>query len=451
VHSSDGSRVGKVGLAPEELFEGFEVFHPRWSNHVRFLALTGPYKVQGPINEISGGGPEVEVYLAKFSESFDRIEKWIRVTNNQRGDFYPDVWIAGGEQTAVPDSVSGRGQAVATADRRESGSEEGLVFRWDAAKSQNEVLDESGAIRACRIEPRGWARFDSFFAMRCGAGFFEPDDFSGSAIQEVLTDNSDFSLEIVLTPEQVLAAGQSECVLELGIPGGRRVAVQQRQNALGVVVVDSETTHAVKIADLTPNQPLHFVLSSNKGRIECWSDATVTRLDSSMSLTFANAPPARVVLGADLTGDHPWDGRLERLRFYRQALSSDEILRNSNAAKSSLRGRAAPSRMQVQAELVQSTAAPQPESLLPYRRALLVHHFRLKKVVTGQFSDQEFLVARWAVLDGQAVKGAVPEPGVVVDLSLEVFEDQPQLTSERQLIEVDRIDLPMFYDVSFPF
>lgn len=458
LHSADASRAWKVGLAPEELFEGFEVFHPRWSNHVRFIALTGPYKIRGPINEISGGGPEVEVYLAKFSENFDRIESWIRVTNNQRADFYPDVWIEGGDQTTIGDSISGRSQGVAgrsppagQADHPSTDLDRDLVFRWDSADRQNEVPGESGARRSCRIEPRGLARFDSFFALRTGAGYFQPDESSALAIKNVLSDNVDFSLEFVLTAEEVLTGGKSKCVLELGLPGGGRVSVQQRQNALGVVVVDSEATRAIKVADLTLGQPLHMALASKNDVIDCWSNANLIQLEkSSVRLEFADSPPARLTLGADLLGDASWNGRLERLRFYRRALTPSEVLSHSLAAQESLRGRTAPSRKQVRAELVQSTPAPVPESLLPYRRALCVHHFRLQSVLAGEFDDQEFLVARWAVLDGQAVAGAVPEPGAVLDLWLESFDEQPQLTSERQLIEVDRIELSMFYDVSFP-
>jgi hypothetical protein len=73
-------------------FDGAEVSGPRWANHPRFLAITGPYNQGGP-NQVRTGGKQVEVYLGRFSADFSRVEQWVRVTNNSGGDAHPDVWI----------------------------------------------------------------------------------------------------------------------------------------------------------------------------------------------------------------------------------------------------------------------------------------------------------------------------------------------------------------------
>ena len=73
-------------------FDGAEVSHPRWTNHPRFLAITGPYN-QGGANQSRTGGKQTEVYLGRFSEDFSHVEAWLRVTNNDGGDADPDVWI----------------------------------------------------------------------------------------------------------------------------------------------------------------------------------------------------------------------------------------------------------------------------------------------------------------------------------------------------------------------
>ena len=82
--------VVNVNNAPG--FDGAEASHPRWSNHPRFLALTGPYN-QGGANQVRSGGKQVEVYLGRFSEDFSRVEQWVRVTHDSRGDAHPEVWI----------------------------------------------------------------------------------------------------------------------------------------------------------------------------------------------------------------------------------------------------------------------------------------------------------------------------------------------------------------------
>jgi hypothetical protein len=69
-----------------------EVYHPRWTRHPRFMAMSGPYDRGGP-NQVRSGGTQAEIWLGRFSPDFSSIEDWARVTNNGGGDSYPDVWI----------------------------------------------------------------------------------------------------------------------------------------------------------------------------------------------------------------------------------------------------------------------------------------------------------------------------------------------------------------------
>ena len=73
-------------------FEGAEAFHPRWTNHPRFLTISGPYN-QGGTNQARSGGKQVEIYVGRFSPDFTAVEAWARATNNMGGDSFPDVWI----------------------------------------------------------------------------------------------------------------------------------------------------------------------------------------------------------------------------------------------------------------------------------------------------------------------------------------------------------------------
>jgi hypothetical protein len=100
-------------------FNGAEVSHPRWTNHPRFLALTGPYN-QGGGNQVRSGGPQVELYVGRFSEDFSKVEAWARVTNNGAGDAHPDVWMDVGSspypvrpagRIGPPDAVAARTRA----------------------------------------------------------------------------------------------------------------------------------------------------------------------------------------------------------------------------------------------------------------------------------------------------------------------------------------------------
>jgi hypothetical protein len=73
--------------------DGYEIYHPRWANHPSFLTVTGPYTIGTGANKIRGGGPQVEIYLGRFTADFTAVERWVKVTDNRRGDFSPDAWI----------------------------------------------------------------------------------------------------------------------------------------------------------------------------------------------------------------------------------------------------------------------------------------------------------------------------------------------------------------------
>src|SRR5262245_12772705 len=79
-----------LNRAPD--FDNPEVYHPRWTNHPRFVAISGPYN-RGGRNQVRSGGRQAEIYLGRFSPDYSRIETWARVTDNGAGDSYPDVWV----------------------------------------------------------------------------------------------------------------------------------------------------------------------------------------------------------------------------------------------------------------------------------------------------------------------------------------------------------------------
>jgi len=98
-HATGRRWVVNINRAPG--IGGFEVYHPRWSNHPRFMTMTGPYTVGDRANRIRAGGVGVEIFIGRFRSDFQNIEQWVRVTHNTNADFFPDVWIAGGRAAGV--------------------------------------------------------------------------------------------------------------------------------------------------------------------------------------------------------------------------------------------------------------------------------------------------------------------------------------------------------------
>ena len=62
---------------------GRDVYHPRWTNHPRFLTMTGP----------GIGGNRANLYLGRFNAKFSAVEQWVQITHDDKGDFYGDAWI----------------------------------------------------------------------------------------------------------------------------------------------------------------------------------------------------------------------------------------------------------------------------------------------------------------------------------------------------------------------
>jgi hypothetical protein len=94
VSGSVGDTIRQVRINGAPGIDDYEVYHPRWSNDPRVMVMTGPYKVGSGTNRIGGGGREVEIYVGSFNADFTAIESWWQVTKNDKGDFFPDVWVS---------------------------------------------------------------------------------------------------------------------------------------------------------------------------------------------------------------------------------------------------------------------------------------------------------------------------------------------------------------------
>jgi hypothetical protein len=66
----------------------------------------------------------------------------------------------------------------------------------------------------------------------------------------------------------------------------------------------------------------------------------------------------------------------------------------------------------------------------------------------GNCPEREIMAATWSILDGQTLSGAGrSSPGRIFRMSLEPFSDHPELEGERQIMDGDRFDLPLYYEI----
>ncbi|MCX6996922.1 MAG: hypothetical protein NTV49_07515 [Kiritimatiellaeota bacterium] len=93
IHTPDGKTSWTVKINDAPGIAGSEVYHPRWSNHIRFFCMSGPYRAGSGSNQIRAGGAGVEIHLGRLDDKLQSVESWVRVTNNKKLDVYPDVWV----------------------------------------------------------------------------------------------------------------------------------------------------------------------------------------------------------------------------------------------------------------------------------------------------------------------------------------------------------------------
>jgi hypothetical protein len=96
MYALDTRREWKVSISGAPGVNGYESYHPKFANRGRYLVMCGPF--------IGQGGCTAEIYLGRFTPDWTAVEKWVRVTTNEKGDFWPDVWIdpASAPPTAPP-------------------------------------------------------------------------------------------------------------------------------------------------------------------------------------------------------------------------------------------------------------------------------------------------------------------------------------------------------------
>ena len=109
VYNRRGKRLNRLDIGTAPHVKGWEVYHPRWSNNVRFITCTGPfddnrrfactpeewddYDVDHLPNLIGCSGPNVELFLGKLNEELTKVIGWCRITDNEKADMHGDCWI----------------------------------------------------------------------------------------------------------------------------------------------------------------------------------------------------------------------------------------------------------------------------------------------------------------------------------------------------------------------
>lgn len=450
----------KVGVNAAPALDGFEVYHPRWSNHTRFLALTGPYKVGSGGNRIRGGGPGVEVFVGRFSADLSRVERWVQVTHNDRADFFPDAWIEGGATSrvtragAVPTAAAPRYDA--SRHTAWPGSTDGLVFLWENRRSANEVADATGGVvRTCRVNERGAARYGRYGQMLLTGGAVRAE-----AVDEPLLTacraSSQLTIECTLSADTLDQRGLARVVtfskdasrrnVTLGQEGDRLV-LRLRTPATGANGVNPQ----VELCRIAAGRPVHTVVTYRPGDLRVYTNGVEAVATRAVTGNLGNWEPAHLLFGDEWTGDRDWAGELEGVAIYSRCLSAEEARHHYELFAPRLRGREPLPQIEVEARLRTLEATPAPADIAPYRRCLAVGLYDVVRVTSGRVEGRALAVAHWVMLDANPLDPPCV-PGQTAHLVLERYDAHPELAGERLMEpgDPDYLEMTLFLDARPP-
>ena len=431
-----------------------EMYHPRWTNNVHFLTVTSPYSdrhfLGGPniSNEVAA---KVEVYIGKFKDDFMGVERYVQVTHNDRGDYWPAVWIKPSktdlQAMAAPTTELPEGKPETTLDQK------GLEFTWDTGAVGNQIIDpKTGAIRQCTGQLRHNARYARNFVMDMTDGSFVPDDTATPLLTDCKASN-EFALETLITPTGT--PSEDEAVVMAfadDMTGGNFVLAQQGEWLTLRLKTDGGPDKAIRICPLTFNQPNHIIVSYAPGHLACYVNGKRAIMPNLLAGGLSNWTPRHLIFGDAWQGGHNWAGLMEDINLFSRAIPEAEARQRFLHQQASRTKRTVAARAVVEAKLLARCAAADPQGIAPYRRCLSVQQYEVDKVVEGKLDDKIISVAQWSVLDGKVVptydKQAVV--GQTYRLTLEKWEDHPEQESERSFSGDFQDNGVLYYDVLDP-
>ncbi len=434
---------------------GFEVYHPRWSNRARYMVMTGPYTAGSGDNRIRAGGQDVEIHVGRFSPDYTRIERWARVTRNTEPDFFPDLWLAAPPEPASAGTPAGAAESKPAATRWPV-SPDGLVFLWRNRSSENAFTDPaSGRATVCRVEARGRARFGRHFEMAPAGGAFVAEGGAGR-LTDRCAASGQLALELLVTPPAEPPT-RRQPIAGYAMPGGGwnfMLGQEGRQLVFTLRAGPGKPDYELPFGALDGATPRHVLVSCLESTIACFLDGEPA--GSRADVRTGHWQDGALVFGRECRADYPvegagaesgWKGRIEHAAVYARWMGPGEARALNAASTAGLAQRTAPPpALAVTATLLEHAAIPAPDAIAPYRRALAVGRYRVDAVAEGACAGKELLIARWAILDARALDPARFKTGHAERLRLEPFDARPELEGERLVMDSDRFDLPLYFD-----
>jgi Concanavalin A-like lectin/glucanases superfamily len=457
----------KINVSKAPGVNDYEVYHPRWTNDVRYMVMTGPYTSGNKRIKLWDGGDGVEIYLGKFNKEFRDIEAWFKLTTSKTGEFFPDVWIAGGENmsskfeshAAVPVEKSSLVQTIKALvpeqyESRWPGSRKGLLFEWRDNKDNNQFVDGAGKSRNVQLKAEGGARFGPNGEMHILGGSFVPDGTFNKEIRDACKKSDQIAIEAIVTTSRVPQYGPARIISLSRNPAKRNFTFGQNGDSLVLRLQTSNTSRNgmdFKLASIRPETPYHVVVTYKPGLLVCYVNGEIASQTSFEKGSFDkwHGSSYSLIFGNEVGGVRPWEGYLDSVAIYSRFIDAAEAAKKFELAGTRIAGRPKIERKVVKAEMLQKVDSPPVEAITPYRRALVINRYRVREADDATLVNQTVQVAEWALLDAKIPTSyARAKPGEVREMNLEPYDAHPQLESERLASDIPSLEEEVYYSVS---
>ena len=412
-----------------------EIYHPRWSNHAQFVALTGPYIAEhgGEGSIISKGGRTAEVIIAKLNASVTGFEGSVTLTQNQNTDAYPDVWIANGESALL--SNFPQGVAASKSTQAWPTDTTHLAFLWEALGKPNQINLPDGKNLECYVEPEGTALFGPHLDMQLASGTFKPNALAQTQISKALTNAPSWILEATLLPPSLPHARPALSGSLISLPG-RNITLND-----GKLTINGSTLNHAPLA-----LPCHLAFRNEGNQLTVLINGTalppitIPALQDATTTQFGGNPLPAGLLGI----------ALHIIALPDSAIQASHRLWQSRFTKILSK---TPPRVRLRAKLVETTGVPTPEGIDPYTRAMIACVYDVEQVLAGTYEAKQILVCHWALMDRKPFSGFPRKPGDSFELLVEPLDlklHHPELEGQRVLDDTTAFDLEKWYDIASP-
>jgi len=462
----EGSWTVNISNAPG--VKGFEVYHPRWSNDVRYMVMTGPYTSGDKSIKLWDGADGVEIYIGKFNKEFRGMDGWLKLTNSRVGEFFPDVWVAGGELKLSKFKSSAAVSAAANSklaqilksfagkayDNTWPGSRNGLLFQWRDNKDNSQFVNGSGELRNVHLRAEGGARFGPNGEMHILDGAFVLDGAFNKEIRDACKKTDQIAIEAIVTTLRIPQSGPARIISLSRSPSKRNFTLGQQDDRLVLRLQTSNTNRNgmdFKLAPLEPGKAYHVVVTYKPGLLVCYLNGRIASQTGFESGSFDKwrGSSYSLIFGNEVGGVRPWEGYLDGVAIYSRFVDAEEAAKKFELADARIAQRRKIDRKIVKAKMLQKADSPPPEAITPYRRALVINRYKIKEAQDSKLVNRTIQVAEWALLDAKVpATYAQAKPGEVLELDLEPYEAHPQLESERLASDMPSFDEDLFYSVS---